>query len=149
MILDDVHRGVQKRRKRKRVGRGIGSGHGKTCGRGHKGYGSRAGASRRLGFECGQMPLFRRIAKRGFSNKRFASVVAVVNVSALDRSFEDGATIDPAALQEKGLASGRFDAIKILGNGDLTKKLQVQAHGFSKSAEDKIVAAGGTITKIS
>jgi large subunit ribosomal protein L15 len=94
------------------------------------------------------MPLFRRIAKRGFSNKRFADVIVVVNVSALDRSFEDGETIDPAALREKGLAGGKFDGIKILGNGSLTKKLQVNAHRFSKSAEEKIVAAGGTIKKI-
>ena len=87
MILDDVHRGIRKRKKRKRIGRGPGSGHGKTAGRGHKGYGSRAGASKRLGYEGGQMPLARRIAKHGFNNKRFATKVAIVNVAALERVF--------------------------------------------------------------
>ena len=98
MILDDVHRGIQKRKARKRVGRGPGSGHGKTAGRGHKGYYSRAGASRRLGFEGGQMPLARRVAKRGFNNKAFADVVAIVNTSSLQARFEDGAEVTPEAL---------------------------------------------------
>lgn len=148
MIIDDVHRGIQKRRPRKRIGRGPGSGHGKTSGRGHKGAGSRAGASHRVGYEGGQMPLFRRLAKQGFSNKRFAANVAIVNVAALERLFEDGATIDLASLAEKGLAKGRFDVLKILGNGQLTKKLTVQAHRFSKSAEEKIVASGGIAERI-
>jgi len=143
MIIDDVHRGIHKHRKRKRVGRGPGSGHGKTAGRGHKGFGSRAGAATRRGFEGGQMPLFRRMAKRGFNNNQFALTVAIVNVCALERAFEDGATVDVDALAEKGLAKGRFDVIKVLGKGKLTKKLTVQAHQFSKSAEEKIVAAGG------
>ncbi len=148
MILDDVHRGIRKRKNRKRIGRGPGSGHGKTAGRGHKGYGSRAGASTRLGYEGGQMPLARRIAKRGFNNKRFATTVAIVNLAALEEAFEDGATVDAESLMEKGFAKGRFDVIKILGNGSLTKKLIVQAHRFSKAAEEKIAAAGGSVVRI-
>ncbi len=148
MIIDDVHRGIQKHRKRKRIGRGTGSGSGKTAGRGHKGYGSRAGSSRRIGHEGGQMPLFRRIAKRGFNNKQFAEKVAIVNVSALERAFDDGALVNPASLAEKGLAKGRLDVIKILANGILTKKLIVHAHRFSQAAEEKIVASGGTVEKI-
>lgn len=148
MIIDDVHRGIQKRRKRKRIGRGPGSGHGKTSTRGHKGFGSRAGASSRRGFEGGQMPLFRRLAKRGFSNAAFASKVAIVNVAALEEAFEDGATVDPETLAEKGLAKGRYDVIKILGDGELTKKLTVRAHRFSASAAEKITAGGGAVERI-
>ncbi len=148
MIINDIHRGIQKNKKRKRVGRGTGSGHGKTCGRGHKGYGSRAGASYRRGHEGGQSPLFLRVAKVGFNNKRFAKTVTIVNVSALDRAFEDGATVDLDALAKKGLAKGRFDVIKVLGNGDLTKKLTVHAHRFSKTAEEKITASGGKVERI-
>lgn len=148
MILDDVHRGIQKRKARKRVGRGPGSGHGKTSGRGHKGYYSRAGASRRLGFEGGQMPLARRVAKRGFNNKAFADVVAIVNLSALQQRFPEGGDVTPEKLVECDLVSGKFDAIKILGDGELTAKLTVTAHRFSKSAEEKIVAAGGSVNRI-
>ena len=148
MILDDVHRGIQKRRKRKRIGRGPGSGHGKTSGRGHKGYFSRSGASKRLGYEGGQMPLARRIAKRGFSNKRFALKVAIINLSTLQKAFQDGDIVNPETLVEKGLVKGRFDLIKILGNGDLTKKLTVSAHRFSKAAEEQITAQGGTVERI-
>jgi len=148
MILDDVHRGIKKNKSRKRVGRGPGSGHGKTSGRGHNGFYSRAGSSRRTGFEGGQTPLARRIAKRGFSNFRFATQVAVVNVSDLEAAFEEGATIGPAELMAKGLAKGKFDVIKVLGDGDLKKKLTVKAHRFSKSAEEKITAAGGSADKL-
>lgn len=144
MILDDVHRGVAKRKKRKRVGRGPGSGHGKTSTRGSKGFHSRSGSSRRVGHEGGQTPLARRIAKRGFSNARFATGVLIVNVSKLEQAFEAGETVSPETLAEKGLANGRFDVIKILGNGSLTKKLTVRAHRFSKSAAEKISAQGGT-----
>ncbi|MDP7204562.1 MAG: 50S ribosomal protein L15 [Pirellulaceae bacterium] len=144
MILDDVHRGIRKRKKRKRVGRGPGSGHGKTAGRGHKGYGSRAGASRRRGFEGGQMPLFRRMAKRGFNNRAFADVIEIVNVATLEKIFETGDTVNLESLREKGLAKGRFDQLKILGQGELTKSLTVSAQRFSKSAIEKIEAAGGT-----
>ncbi len=148
MIIDDVHRGIKKNKKRKRVGRGPGSGHGKTSTRGHNGYGSRAGSSRRTSFEGGQTPLALRVAKRGFNNKQFARKVTVVNVSSLEQAFENGDTITPEVLAEKGLAKGRFDQVKILGNGDLSKKLTVSAHLFSQSAESKIQAAGGTISRI-
>lgn len=148
MMLHDVHQGIVGSRPRKRVGRGIGSGHGKTSGRGHKGAGSRSGYKRSLGFEGGQMPLLRRIAKRGFNNNQFAPVVAEVNVAALESAFDAGATVTPDLLSEKGLAKGRYDEVKILGNGNLTKKLTVSAHRFSKSAADKIAAAGGTATRI-
>ncbi|MFI4848143.1 MAG: 50S ribosomal protein L15 [Gimesia chilikensis] len=148
MIIDDVHRGIQKNKKRKRVGRGPGSGHGKTSSRGHKGYGSRAGSSRRTSFEGGQTPLALRVAKRGFNNKQFAKKVAVVNVAALEQAFDNGAEITPEILAAKGLAKGRFDQVKILGNGDLSKKLSVTAHLFSASAESKIQAAGGSVSRI-
>lgn len=148
MILNDVHQGIQKHRKAKRVGRGPGSGHGKTSGRGHKGYYSRSGASRRIGYEGGQMPLARRIAKRGFSNARFARKTLILNIQSLEKAFESGDTVNLESLAEKGLAKGTFDVIKILGNGDLSKKLTVHAHGFSAGAEEKIVAAGGTVERI-
>jgi len=145
VILDDVHRGISKRRRRKRVGRGPGSGHGKTAGRGHKGYGSRAGASRRRGFQGGQMPLFRRMAKRGFNNKAFADVVEIINVGTLEERFEKGDTVDLASLRSRGLAKGRFDQLKVLGQGEITKSLTVVADKFSKSAVEKIEAAGGSV----
>jgi large subunit ribosomal protein L15 len=145
VILDDVHRGVSKRKQRKRVGRGPGSGHGKTAGRGHKGYGSRAGARRRRGFQGGQMPLFRRMAKRGFNNKAFADVVAIINVATLEDVFKKGDTVDLESLRERGLAKGRFDLLKILGQGELKISLTVVADRFSKSAIEKIEAAGGTV----
>ena len=148
MILDDVHRGIQKHPKRKRICRGPGSGHGKTSGRGHNGYFSRAGSSKRVGFEGGQMPLARRIAKRGFSNKRFAPEVAIINLSTLEKAFQTGDVVNPETLIEKGLVKGRFDLVKILGNGNLTIKLTVSAHRFSKSAEEQITAQGGTIERI-
>ena len=145
MSLGVVHRGVSKRKARKRVGRGPGSGHGKTAGRGHKGYGSRAGARRRRGFQGGQMPLFRRMAKRGFNNKAFADVVAIINVATLEDVFEKGDTVDLESLRERGLAKGRFDLLKILGQGELKISLTVVADRFSKSAVEKIEAAGGTV----
>ncbi|HBL46734.1 50S ribosomal protein L15 [Gimesia sp.] len=148
MIIDDVHRGIQKNKKKKRVGRGPGSGHGKTSSRGENGYGSRSGSSRRVSFEGGQTPLAMRVAKRGFNNKQFAKKVAVVNVAALELAFENGTEITPEVLAAKGLAKGRFDQVKILGNGDLTKKLNVSAHLFSASAESKIQAAGGTVSRV-
>ncbi|WP_339735494.1 50S ribosomal protein L15 [uncultured Gimesia sp.] len=148
MLIDDVHRGIKKNKKRKRVGRGPGSGHGKTSSRGQNGYGSRSGSSRRTSFEGGQTPLSIRVAKRGFNNKQFAKKVAVVNVAALEQAFESGTEITPEVLSAKGLAKGRFDQVKILGNGDLSKKFSVAAHLFSQSAEEKIQAAGGTISRI-
>lgn len=148
MIIDDVHRGIKKNKKRKRIGRGPGSGHGKTSGRGHKGYFSRSGSSRRVGFEGGQMPIFRIIAKRGFNNRAFAPKVAIVNIAQLEAVFDAGSEVSVATLKEKGLISGRFDLVKILGNGDLSKKLTVAAHKFSASAEQKIAAAGGSVQRI-
>ena len=144
MNLDDVNRGIQKNKKRRRVGRGTGSGHGKTCGRGHKGQGSRAGYSVHPTFEGGQMPLVRRVPKRGFNNRWALSVLAI-NVGDLEMSFEDGAEVTPASLKEKNLAKRRYDVIKILGDGPLTKKLTVSAHRFSKSAREKIEGTGGEV----
>ena len=148
MNLDDVHRGIRKHKKRKRVGRGPGSGHGKTCGRGHKGQGSRAGYSVHPTFEGGQMPLVRRIPKRGFHN-RWALNVAIVNLSDLEARFDDGADVNPETLKNKGLARGRYDVLKVLGNGQLTKKLKVSAHRFSGSAREKIEKAGGEVILLS
>ena len=132
-----------KSKARKRLGRGAGTGQGKTCGRGHKGAGSRAGSTSVSLFEGGQMPLFRRIPKRGFSNYKFAARYEVVNVSQLER-FDEGAYIDVEKLSDAGLVDGLKSKVKILGDGELTKKLQVTAHKFSKAAEQKILASGGT-----
>ncbi len=148
MNLNDVHRGIQKNRKRKRIGRGPGSGHGKTSGRGHNGYYSRSGSRRRHGFEGGQMPLFRRVAKRGFNNAAFADTVVVVNVSQLEKAFEGGAEVSVEQLVAKGIVPSRHDAVKVLGDGELTKSLVVKANRFSKSAEEKIVAAGGKFERV-
>ena len=131
-------------KKRNRVGRGRGSGNGKTAGRGHKGAGSRAGNSTHLAYEGGQMPLFRRLPKRGFSNAKFAVRYEIVNVSQLERVFSDGATVSADELIGAGLVNSRKSRIKILGDGELTKKLTVSAHKFSKSAEQKISGCGGT-----
>ena len=148
MIINDVHRGIQKRKPRKRLGRGIGSGHGKTCGRGHKGDSSHNGYSQRRGFVGGQSPVFRLVAKRGFNNAAFAPVVLELNVGLLEEYFESGDTVSLETLRERGLAKGRFDLIKILGGGELTKKLTVVAHKFSESAETKIGQAGGSAERI-
>ena len=129
-----------------RKGRGVGSGNGKTAGRGHKGQNSRSGGGVRSGFEGGQMPLYRRLPKRGFKNI-FAQQFAEVNVSSLNR-FEDGATVDPVALIEAGILKNVRDGIRILGNGEITTKLTVIANGFTKSAEEKITAAGGKVEVI-
>lgn len=149
MILNDVQTGIQPRKPRKRIGRGVGSGHGKTSGRGHKGFFSRSGSSTRRGFQGGQMPLFRRVAKRGFSNNQFAAEVAVVNVGLLGENFETGSEVTPELLVAKGLVATRFDEVKVLGDGELTVSLKVVAHRFSASAEAKIVAAGGTVERVS
>ena len=130
------------RHAKKRVGRGPGSGHGKTSSRGEKGQKSRSGFSRKLGFEGGQMPLHRRLPKRGFTNI-FKKDYAVVNVSDLER-FDNGATVDEAALRAAGLVKGQHDGVKVLGDGELSKKLTVTATKFSKSAKEIIEKAGGT-----
>jgi large subunit ribosomal protein L15 len=127
----------------KRLGQGESSGRGKTAGRGGKGQSARSGSSIRPGFEGGQMPLIRRIPKRGFNNKRFTTAYNAVNVAELNQ-FDDGARVDETALTTVGLSKGRSDGIKILGTGDLTKKLTVIASAFSASAKAKIEAKGGT-----
>ena len=128
-----------------RRGRGHGSGNGKTAGKGHKGQKARSGAPR-PGFEGGQMPLYRRIPKRGFTNRNTLYIVAI-NVSALEK-FENGAVVDVAALKESGIVKNGRDGVKILGNGELTKKLTVKANAFSASAKEKIEAAGGSVEVI-
>jgi large subunit ribosomal protein L15 len=144
MRLNDVNRGITKNKKRKRIGRGPGSGHGKTSGRGHKGQGQRSGYSSLMVFEGGRMPLVRRIPKRGFNNK-FSLAVAVVNVADLESAFSAGDAVTPETLHEKSLAKSRYDILKILGDGELSKKLTVSAHRFSASAREKIEKAGGEV----
>jgi large subunit ribosomal protein L15 len=134
------------RHAKKRLGRGPGSGHGKTAGRGEKGQKSRSGYHSKLGFEGGQMPLQRRLPKRGFTNI-FKKEHAVVNVSELER-FDNGATVDEGALRKAGLVKGQNDGIKILGDGKLTKKLTVHATKFSAAARRQIEAAGGSCQEI-
>ncbi len=129
---------------RRRIGRGPGSGLGKTSGRGHKGWGQRSGTSRRPGYEGGQMPIYRRVPKRGFTNARFRTSFTVINVDDLN-DFADGSTIDLEAVLEKGLTSRVSGLFKILGNGKLERKLTVRAQKFSKSAIEKIQALGGTV----
>jgi len=144
MQLHDVHQGIHRRKKRKRVGRGIGSGHGKTAAKGHKGHASRQGFKLSPLFEGGQMPLARRVPKRGFFNGKFKKVYAIVNLECLEAHFEAGAVVDEAALRAKGLVKGQeFDGIKILGDGTPTKALEVHATKFSASAAEKLAKAGG------
>jgi len=143
MLSHEITSVVGKHKVRKRVGRGRGTGLGKTCGRGHKGSRSRAGATRMSLSEGGQMPLFRRLPKRGFNNKQFARRFEIVNVSELER-FADGAEVGVEQLSAAGLVTASAKRVKILGDGELTKKLQVAAHKFSKTAEEKIVGCGGT-----
>lgn len=141
MKLHDLSPALGSTKDSKRIGRGHGSGNGKTAGKGHKGQKARAGHGMRPGFEGGQMPLQRRVPKRGFNNI-FAKEVTAVNVSALE-VFEDGATVDAAALKEKGIIKTADKAVKVLGNGKLTKKLTVKLNAFSASAAEKINSAGG------
>jgi large subunit ribosomal protein L15 len=143
MRLHDLKPRPGAKHRRKRLGQGESSGHGKTSGRGGKGQTARSGSSIRIGFEGGQMPLIRRIPKRGFNNTRHGTRYAPVNIESLNR-FEDGARVDVSALRSVGLANGRSDGVKILGEGELTKKLTVSAHAFSASAKTKIEAKGGT-----
>ena len=143
MLNHEITSVAGKKKARKRVGRGTGSGRGKTCGRGHKGAGSRAGSTAVTLYEGGTMPLFRRIPKRGFSNFKFARRCQIVNVAQLER-FDDGAVVGLEQLSEAGLVDNLKSRVKILGSGELTKKLEVAAHKFSKSAEQKITASGGT-----
>ncbi len=143
MELHDLHPAPGAKRSRKRVGRGPGSGTGKTAGRGHKGQKSRSGYSRRFGFEGGQMPLVRRIPKRGFTNI-FRVEYQVINVRDLEAVFDDGAEVTVESMAAKGLVRVGKGPVKVLANGDLKKKLTVQADKFSKAALAKIEAAGGS-----
>jgi large subunit ribosomal protein L15 len=142
MRLHDLKPRPGAKHRRKRLGQGESSGHGKTSGRGGKGQTARSGSSIRIGFEGGQMPLIRRIPKRGFNNTRFGKQFIAVNVGELNQ-FDDGARVDETALRAIGLANGRAGGIKILGDGELSKKLTVSAHAFSASARSKIEAKGG------
>ena len=142
MNINDVHRGIHKNKKRLRIGRGPGSGRGKTSGRGHKGQGQLAGWAAPSVFEGARMPLVRRIPKRGFNNA-WGKVFAIVNVGDLDAAFGAGDEVNLESLRANGLCKHPCDALKILGNGELTKKLKITAHKFSQTALDKIQKAGG------
>jgi large subunit ribosomal protein L15 len=141
----DLHapRGANKRKRI--VGRGQGSGRGTTAGKGNKGQQSRSGGKTYLGFEGGQMPLYRRLAHRGFSNYPFKTVYDVINLRDIEKHFEDGATVDIASLKAAGLVKGKKVLVKILGDGKITKKLNVEISALSASAKEKIVEAGGTV----
>ena len=142
MKLHELSPAAGSTKERKRIGRGPASGQGKTAGKGHKGQLARAGRGMRAGFEGGQMPLQRRLPKRGFNNI-FRKVVVAVNVSDLEAKFENGAVVDAEALKAAGLVKNYFDAVKVLGNGTLTKALNVKVNAFSESAKSKIEANGG------
>lgn len=146
MFIQDVKPRPGAKKRRKRIGCGESSGHGKTSCKGHKGQMARAGRGIRPGFEGGQMPLFRRLPKKGFSNAQFRDVYEVVNVGSLDKAFEDGAVVNETSLREKGLVNRNCDAIKILGNGELSRKLTIEIANVSASAREKIEKAGGSIT---
>ena len=143
MRLHDLKPRPGAKHRRKRLGQGEGSGHGKTSGRGGKGQTARSGSSIRIGFEGGQMPLIRRIPKRGFNNARHATRYIPVNLDSLNR-FDNGTRVDFEALRNAGLANGKAAGVKILGNGELTRKLTVAAHAFSASAKSKIEGKGGS-----
>ena len=144
MDLKTVCEKGTKHRASMRVGRGIGSGKGKTCGRGHKGWGARSGSYRRPGYEGGQMPLYRRVPNRGFTNARFRTDYTIINVDKLD-VFADGDVVDLDAILARGLVSLNTKLLKVLGNGELSHKLTVRAQKFSKKAAEKITQAGGTV----
>jgi large subunit ribosomal protein L15 len=143
MRLHDLKPRPGAKHRRKRLGQGESSGHGKTSGRGGKGQTARSGSSIRIGFEGGQMPLIRRMPKRGFNNARHSIRYVAVNLDSLNR-FDNGAKIDVEALRKAGLANGPVKRVKILGDGELTKKLTISAHAFSASAKSKIEAKGGS-----
>jgi large subunit ribosomal protein L15 len=146
MKLHELKPAEGSNKSKKRIGRGTASGQGKSAGKGMNGQNSRSGGGVRIGFEGGQMPLYRRIPKIGFTNI-FRKEFAVVNLSDLER-FDDGTVVNPEILKEAGLVKAMLSGVKILGNGDLTKNLTVQAHKFSKTAADKIAAAGGKVEVI-
>ena len=142
MKLNELKPNEKAFKTRKRVGRGPGSGLGKTSGKGQKGQNARSGGGVRPGFEGGQLPLFRRLPKRGFSNAKFKTVYAVINLSDLNK-FEDGAIVTPEILKEMGILKNQLDGVKVLGNGKLEKKLTVKAHKFSTTAKEAIEKMGG------
>lgn len=142
MKLHTLYPNEGSRETRKRVGRGPGSGLGKTSGKGHKGQNARSGGGVRPGFEGGQLPLFRRLPKRGFTNARFKTIYAVINLSDLNK-FEDGSVITPELLKDMGILKNQLDGVKVLGNGKLEKKLTVKANKFSTTAVEAIEALGG------
>lgn len=133
-------------KKIQRVGRGAGSGRGKTCGRGNKGAGSRSGYKQRLTYEGGQFRLFRKLPCRGFTNGQFKKQFYVINLDQIQEWFEEGETVNELSLRDKRLVKGRIDGVKVLGNGELTKKVTIEAHGFSSSAKEKLEAAGVSYT---
>ena len=141
MKLNELQRNIGATQKKKRVGRGPGSGLGKTSGKGQKGQKARSGVSIKAVFEGGQLPLYRRIPKRGFTNAKFKTVYGTINVEELNR-FEDGTVVTPALLKDTGLVKKQYDGVKVLGNGKLEKKLTIQANKFSASALEKIKEAG-------
>jgi len=143
MSLHEINQGIHKHKRPNRKGRGIGSGQGKTAGRGHKGQFARSGWKALPIFQGGGSPLVRRVPKRGFTNSA-ALIVAEINVGDLEELFDAGASITPQSLMEAGILKKRFDELKVLGDGELSKKLTVAAHRFSASAKDKIEKAGGT-----
>lgn len=148
MRLHDLKPAPGSTKRRKIVGRGESSGLGKTSGRGHKGQRARSGAGIRIGFEGGQMPMHRRLPKKGFSNATFRDKIVVVNLDRLEAQFDDGAVINEAALREKRIVRGRFDAIKVLGDGDLSKKFTISVNQISANAKDKVEKAGGTVALV-
>lgn len=148
LTLNTLTNETRPKKARKRVGRGSGSGLGKTCGRGNKGDGSRSGRKERLSYEGGQFPLFRKLPVRGFSNVEFKKNYYVLNLGEIEGLFADGETVSEITLREKGILKGRFDGIKILGNGSLTKKVTIEAQGYSASAKEKLDAAQVTYSLI-
>lgn len=146
MRLHDLKNVPGARHRKKRFGCGESSGHGKTSTRGNKGQKARSGGAIRPGFEGGQMPLYRRLPKKGFSNARFQDTILTVNIDRLSELFEDGAVVNAESLRAVGLVRGQFDAIKILGDGEVTRKLTLQVDKISASAKEKIEKAGGSVT---
>lgn len=148
MNLNEILSAAGKNKRSKRVGRGTGSGHGKTSCRGHKGYGARSGAKKRLGYEGGQTPMLSRIPKRGFNNANFRKEYQVVNVATLEEKFEDGERVDAESLAAAKLINDLDMPIKVLGDGKIDKKLTVAASKFSATAKEKITKAGGTVEEV-
>lgn len=136
------------KKRRKRLGRGEASGKGKTSGKGHKGQKARSGGGIRIGFEGGQMPLYRRVPKRGFNNDRFKTVYGIVNLETLEKAFEAGTTVNEKILRDQGILKGRFDGVKILGRGEVTKNFVLEVDHISATAREKIEKAGGSISLV-